>query len=287
MNEKVKGKGKSKSPKIIVILGFIVAAITLFPMYIMVVNSFKGREQIFTDTLGLPKSLDFSYYLAAINKMNFFQALFNSLTVTIISTVIIVVLSSMTAWALVRSSSKIADIILMIFIVTMLIPFQSVMIPLMQYMNSWDISSINFSMINTFYGLIFMNVGFGSSLAIFLYHGFIKGVPRSLEEAAMIDGCNKFQIFWKIVFPTLKPVTATVAILNVIGIWNDYLLPSLVLRDPNLRTIPLATFYFFGEFTIQWNMAMAGLVLTILPVIIFYLFSQKYIIKGFMAGAIK
>jgi raffinose/stachyose/melibiose transport system permease protein len=253
----------------------------------MIVNSFKGRDQIFTDTLGLPKTFDFSYYLQAIDKMNFLHALFNSLLVTVISTVLIIALSSMTAWVLVRSKSKIANIILLIFVVTMLIPFQSVMIPLMQYMSKWEIPSIQFSMINTFYGLIFMNIGFGTSLAVFLYHGFIKGVPLALEEAAMIDGCNKFQLFWRIVFPTLKPITVTVAILNVISLWNDYLLPSLVLRDPELRTIPLSTFYFFGEFTIQWNLAMAGLVLTVIPVVIFYLVSQKHIIKGVMAGAVK
>ncbi|GFP75629.1 carbohydrate ABC transporter permease [Clostridium fungisolvens] len=280
-------KSKSTTSKIILVLGIIITIMTLFPIYIMIVNSFKGRDQIFTDTLGLPKTFDFSYYLQAIDKMNFLHALFNSLLVTVISTVLIIALSSMTAWVLVRSKSKIANIILLVFVVTMLIPFQSVMIPLMQYMSKWEIPSIQFSMINTFYGLIFMNIGFGTSLAVFLYHGFIKGVPLALEEAAMIDGCNKFQLFWRIVFPTLKPITVTVAILNVISLWNDYLLPSLVLRDPELRTIPLSTFYFFGEFTIQWNLAMAGLVLTVIPVVIFYLVSQKHIIKGVMAGAVK
>lgn len=280
-------KSKSRTSKIILVLGIIITITTLFPIYIMIVNSFKGRDQIFTDTLGLPKTFDFSYYLQAIDKMNFLHALFNSLLVTVISTVLIIALSSMTAWVLVRSKSKIANIILLVFVVTMLIPFQSVMIPLMQYMSKWEIPSIQFSMINTFYGLIFMNIGFGTSLAVFLYHGFIKGVPLALEEAAMIDGCNKFQLFWRIVFPTLKPITVTVAILNVISLWNDYLLPSLVLRDPELRTIPLSTFYFFGEFTIQWNLAMAGLVLTVIPVVIFYLVSQKHIIKGVMAGAVK
>jgi len=280
-------KAKFKASTILIILGFMTAALTLFPMYIMVVNSFKSRAQIFTDTIGLPKSLDFSFYITAIEKMKFLKAISNSLFVTIISIVLIIVFSSMSSWAIVRSSSKLADFILYTFIVTMLVPFQSVMIPLMQYMSGWEIKAINFSMIDTFYGLIFMYIGFGSSLSIFLYHGFIKSVPRSLEEAAMIDGCNKFQVFWRIVFPSLKPITVTVAILNVIWIWNDYLLPSLVLRSPGLRTIPLSTFYFFGEFTIQWNLAMAGLVLTIIPIIIFYLFSQKYIIKGVMAGAVK
>ncbi len=280
-------KAKFKSSTIFVIFGFITASLTLFPMYIMVVNSFKSRAEIFTDTMGLPKSLNFSYYISAMEKMNFLKALSNSLFVTVISIVLIIVLSSMASWALARSDSKLANFVLYTFVVTMLVPFQSVMIPLMQYMSGWEIIAINFKMIDTFYGLIFMYIGFGSSLSIFLYHGFIKGVPRSLEEAAMIDGCNKFQVFWRIVFPNLKPITVTVAILNVIWIWNDYLLPSLVLRSPGLRTIPLSTFYFFGEFTIQWNLAMAGLVLTIIPIIIFYLFSQKYIIKGVMAGAVK
>jgi raffinose/stachyose/melibiose transport system permease protein len=284
---KPKSKLKFKASLLLTIFGCIASAFTLFPMYIMLVNSFKGRAQIFTDTMGLPESLDFSYYISAVEKMKFLKALGNSLLVTVVSIILIIVFSSMTAWALVRSKSKLADAILYFFVVTMLVPFQSVMIPLMQYMSNWEVKAINFSMIDTFYGLIFMYIGFGTSLSVFLYHGFIKGVPRSLEEAAEIDGCNKFQVFWRIVFPTLKPITMTVAILNVIWIWNDYLLPSLVLRSPKLRTIPLSTFYFFGEFTIQWNLAMAGLVLTIIPIIIFYLFSQRYIIKGVMAGAVK
>lgn len=279
-------KGKRKSV-LLIIAGCLFAVLTLFPIYIMIINSFKRRAQIFTDTIGLPKSLDFTYYLNAIKKMNFLKALSNSLIITVISILFIIIFSSMAAWALVRSKSKLSGFIFLLLVSTMLIPFQAVMIPLMQYMSCWQISSINFSMIDTYYGLIFMYIGFGTSLSIFLYHGFIKGVPVSLEEAAMIDGCNRFQTFWNIVFPTLKPISVTVAILNVIWMWNDYLLPSLVLRSPKLRTIPLSTFYFFGEFTIQWNLAMAGLVLTIIPVIIFYIFSQQYIIKGVIEGAIK
>mgnify|MGYP000985132576 FL=1 len=124
-------------------------------------------------------------------------------------------------------------------------------------------------------------------MAVFLYHGFVKSIPVSLEEAATIDGCTRLGVFWKIVFPMLKPTTVTVVILDVIWIWNDYLLPSLVLSSKANRTIPLSTSSFFGQFTIQWNMAMAGLTLTIIPVIIFYLCAQKYIIKGVAAGAVK
>ncbi|QAT40603.1 carbohydrate ABC transporter permease [Clostridium sp. JN-9] len=280
-------KGKTKKSTALTILGWIIAVFTLFPIYIMVINSFKGRAQIFTDTMGLPKPFDFSYYATAMERMNFGKAFFNSLIISVFSIILIVVFSSMTAWVLVRNKSRVSNFIYYLLIATMLIPFQAVMIPLMQYMSNWEIKSIGFSMIDSYYGLIFMYVGFGTSLSVFLYHGFIKSIPISLEEAAMIDGCNKFQVFWKIVFPTLKPITVTVAILNVIWTWNDYLLPSLVLRSPEHRTIPLSTFYFFGQFTIQWNLAMAGLVLTIIPIIIFYIFSQKYIIKGVMDGAVK
>lgn len=280
-------KHKIRSSKLILVLGWLMAVLTLFPIYIMIINSFKGRAQIFTDTIGLPESLDFTYYINAIRKMDFLRAFCNSLIITVISILFIIIFSSMAAWVLVRSKSRLSKFIFFLLVATMLIPFQAVMIPLMQYMSIWQIKAINFSMIDTHYGLIFMYIGFGTSLSVFLYHGFIKGVPVSLEEAAMIDGCNKFQTFWRIVFPMLKPISVTVAILNVIWMWNDYLLPSLVLRSPRLRTIPLSTFYFFGEFTIQWNLAMAGLVLTIIPVIIFYILSQRYIIKGVIEGAIK
>jgi raffinose/stachyose/melibiose transport system permease protein len=168
----------------------------------------------------------------------------------------------------------------------MIIPFQTIMMPLMQVMG-WVRETIHLPMLNTLGGLIYMNVGFGASMAVFLYHGFVKSIPISLEEAATIDGCNRFKVFWKIVFPMLKPTTVTVMILDVIWIWNDYLLPSLVLSSKDLRTIPLSTASFFGQFTIEWNLAMAGLMLTIIPVILFYLAAQKYIVKGVAAGAVK
>ncbi|MBC8061569.1 MAG: carbohydrate ABC transporter permease [Clostridiaceae bacterium] len=269
------------------IVGWIIALVMLSPLYIMLVNSFKARDEIFSNTLGLPKSFDFSYYSKAIEKMNFLHALGNSLFITITSVLLIIGFSSISAWILVRNKSRASNIIFYLFVITMLVPFQSIMIPLLQYMSKWGIKGTNFSMLDSYYGLIFMYVGFGLSLSLFLYHGFIKGVPIEMEEAATIDGCNMWQVFWRIVFPTLKPITVTVAILNVIWIWNDYLLPSLVLRQPDLRTVPLSTFYFFGQYTIQWNLAMAGLVLTIIPVIVFYLFAQKHIIKGVMAGAVK
>lgn len=252
----------------------------------MLVNSFKNRQELYENVLALPKDFSFQYYIAAIEKMNFLNAFGNSLFITVVSVIFIVILSSMTAWMLARTNNRISKIIFMTFIATMLIPFQTIMMQLMQEMN-WIMKTTGIPMLNTRGGLIFMNIGFNTSMAVFLYHGFIKSIPLSLEEAAMIDGASKFGIFWRIIFPMLKPITVTVMILNVISIWNDYLLPSLVLTQKELRTIPLSTFYFFGEFTIQWNQAMAGLVLTIIPVVVFYVFAQKYIIKGIAEGAVK
>ncbi len=265
----------------------IVLCITyLFPVYIVLVNSFKNRRELYENMLALPERISFEYFAKAMDKMKFLQAFGNSLIVTVISIAIIIVLASMTAWMFVRTDNRLSRFLFMTFVATMIIPFQTIMMPLMQVMG-WARDTLHLPMLNTLGGLIYMNVGFGTSMAVFLYHGFVKTIPVSLEEAATIDGCNKFKVFWKIVFPMLKPTTVTVMILDVIWIWNDYLLPSLVLSSKTLRTIPLSTASFFGQFTIEWNLSMAGLLLTITPVIIFYLSAQKYIIKGVAAGAVK
>lgn len=265
----------------------LLALAFLSPIYIMLVNSFKTRSELYENALAFPSSFSFEYYTRAIDKMNFFTALGNSLYVTIATVIFVIVLSSMTAWMLVRQDHKLSKFIFLAFVATMLIPFQTLMMPLMQVMD-WIRTNLHIPMLNTHEGLIFMNIGFHAGIAVFLYHGFIKSsVPIALEEAATLDGCSKFGVFWRIVFPLLKSITVTVAILDVISSWNDYLLPSLVLSSTGLRTIQLSTFYFFGEFTIVWNEAMAGLTLTIIPVILFYAFAQKYIIRGIAAGAVK
>lgn len=262
------------------------AILFLSPIYIVFVNSFKDRAELYDSVLALPNSYSLQYYIQAMDRMNFMSAFGNSLFVTIMSIIFLVILSSMAAWMLARTNNKLSKIIFMTFIATMLIPFQTIMMPLIQFMDQ-IMRLTNIPMLNTHGGLIFMHIGFNSALSIFLYHGFVNTIPKSLEEAATIDGCSKFMLFWKIVLPMLKPITVTVIILNVIQIWNDFLLPSLVLTSPGLRTIPLTTFYFFGQFTIQWNLAMAGLTLTLIPIIIFYLFAQKHIIKGIGEGAVK
>jgi raffinose/stachyose/melibiose transport system permease protein len=268
------------------VLLVVLALAYLSPAYIMLVNSFKSRAELYEDTLALPSRFSFEYYISAAEKMNFLTAFGNSLYVTVVSVIFVVIFSSMTAWMLVRKDNRLSRFIFLTFVATLLIPFQTIMMPLMQVMD-WIRTNLHIPMLNTHEGLIYMNVGFHASMAVFLYHGFIKSVPVALEEAATLDGCGKFGLFWRIVFPMLKTITITIAILDVISMWNDYLLPSLTLSDKGLRTIPLSTFYFFGEFTIVWNLAMAGLTLAIIPVVIFYFFAQKYIIKGITAGAVK
>lgn len=264
----------------------LVGLLYLSPFYIVLVNSFKDRAEMNRNVLALPDSFSFHYYQEAIERMDFLRALGNSLKVTGISVLLIVVFGSMCAWMLARTNNTFSKVLLAVFIATMIIPFQSIMMPLMTFFGQLK-SLTGIPFIDSHGGLIYMNLGFGASMAIFLYHGFVGTIPISIEEAATIDGANTFQLYWRIVFPILKPITVTVAILNIISYWNDYLLPSLLLTTKRLRTIPLSTFYFFGQFTIEWNLYMAGLILTMIPVLLFYIFSQKYIIEGIAAGAVK
>ena len=277
---------KSSKNVFLNILLMLFCLIYMFPIYLILTNSFKSRSEMYESMIALPSKISFKYYESALGKMNFGTSLKNSLILTIVSIAILVVLCSMTAWMIVRIKNKLSAAIFAILVATMLIPFQTIMMPLMQEMN-WIGNHLGVKMTDTIPGLIFMYAGFGAGMGVFLYHGFISTIPISLEEAAIIDGCNTWGVFWKVVFPMLKPTTMTVIILDVIWIWNDYLLPSLTLKAKANRTIPISTAKFFGQYTISWNEAMAALVITIIPVAVFYLFCQKYIIKGVAAGAVK
>lgn len=269
-----------KGKKIVLtIIGLLIAAFYLTPFYIMLVNSFKTKRQLFLDTFGFPQPFNIENYIKAWEELEFLRVFSNSLIITVCSIALLVVFPSMAGWMLERTKSKLSSFIFFLYIGAMLIPFQSVMLPLIRLMGRLNFLNMP--------GLIFMYLGFGSSLSIFLYHGFVKSIPKSLDEAALIDGCNSWQIYWHIIFPILKPISVTVAILNSAWIWNDYLLPSLVINREKTHTIPLRIFFFFGEYTKQWNLAMAGLILAIIPVIIFYFLTQKHIIRSFTEGSIK
>ncbi|MCM3655246.1 carbohydrate ABC transporter permease [Metabacillus litoralis] len=262
------------------ILAILIGLIFLIPFYYVVSNSLKSFSEILTNTSSLPSVLQFQNYVNAFEQLNYLKVFTNSLIVTIASNIVLVVFCSMAAYMLVRTKKRISNVIFMLFVAAMVIPFQSIMIPLVK-------TAGTLGLLNSIWGLVIMYLGFGSGITIFLYHGFIKGIPVELEEAAIIDGCTPFGVFWKIVFPLLKPITVTIMILNSLWIWNDFLLPSLVLQDPELRTIPLATFFFFGQYTKQWDLALAALVLGIIPLLIFFFSMQKHIIKGITSGSIK
>lgn len=271
---------KNRSSKgISLLLKILLAALFLAPFYILVVNSLKTRKEIFTNTLALPQVPQFSNYARALDAMNFFSALGNSLIITLCSVAIIIIFTSMAAWMITRTKSTMSNVLYLVFVASMIIPFQAIMLPLMREMGKLNLLNIP--------GLIFVYLGFGASMGVFIYSGFVKSIPKELDEAAMMDGCNTFQTFWLIIFPLLKPATFTIAVLDVVWIWNDYLLPSLTINTPSTMTIPLQTFFFFGQFTKQWDMALAALVMCIIPVIVFYFFAQKYIIKAVTAGSIK
>ncbi|MGD6844155.1 carbohydrate ABC transporter permease [Bacillus infantis] len=262
------------------IIGIILGVIFLIPFYFVAVNSVKSFAEILLDAAAFPKEVLFANYSKVWEIINFPRAFWNSLIITVLSNIGLVVISSMAAWKMVRTPGRFSRVLFILFVSAMVIPFQTVMIPLMKLGGALNIT-------NSIPGLIMMYFGFGVPLSLFLYHGFVKTVPREIEESALIDGCSQFGVFWRIVFPLLKPITVTVVILNTLWIWNDFLLPLLVLQDAELRTIPLATSSFFAQYTKQWDMGLAALVLGITPVIIFFLFLQKHIIKGIASGSIK
>lgn len=252
----------------------------LVPFFLVFINSFKDRSQIIANPVRLPSAWSLTNFVAAFQKMNYPFAFWNSLVITVLSTALIVFFSAMTAYLFARLPWKFNRFMFFLMVASMLIPFQAIMIPLVKIYGSMGL-------LNNRWTLIYMYLGFGCSFAVFLYHGAIKSIPLELEEAAMIDGCSRLQAFFKIVFPLLKPTTTTVAILDVLWIWNDFLLPSLVLISPKNRTLPLSTYYFYGTYTSDYGLLLASLILSITPVIVFYLFMQRHIIKGILQGSIK
>jgi raffinose/stachyose/melibiose transport system permease protein len=260
----------------------LLAAYTLAPLWILFVNSFKGQAEIVKSPLGLPAKFDFQYILNAIDKIHFFKALGVTILITALGVGLIVVVSSMAAWMMVRNKTKWSNVLFMAFVAAMLIPFQAIMYPLIQFFDDIGLKNPG--------GLVLMYGGFGLSMSVFLYHGFVKGVPLGIEEAAFIDGCNVFQIFFLIVMPLLKSITVTVIILNAMWIWNDYLLPFLVLADSATKTLVLELYFariLAGQFGSPWQLIFPAVFVSIIPIVIVFLFLQKFIVKGISEGAIK
>lgn len=272
---------KHKAKKtVLFILTLILFVFAIFPFLMILLNSFKDNVAIIENPLSFFGSVGFDNYIAAFKTMNFMSALLNTIIITVGSLLLLIVFSSMLAYFLARWDWKANKVILLVLIASMIIPFQTVMIPLVAIYGRMGI-------LNTRLSLIIFYLGFGVAMATFMYHGFIQSIPVELEEAATIDGCSNFRRFWQIVFPLLSNITSTIIVLDLLWIWNDYLLPSLVLVRKEQRTLPLTTFYFFGTYSSQFGYGMAALVMTITPILVIYLFAQDKIINGVVEGAIK
>ncbi len=259
------------------------AVIFLIPIAIVLINSFKSQFYITGSPFSFPTDetfVGFENYIKGLTTSGFFAAFLRSVIITVFSVILIVVLTSMTAWFLVRVKNFFTKTLYYLFVFSMIVPFQMVM-----YTMTYVVNKINFDNV---LGIIPVYIGFGAGLSVFMLSGFIKSIPREIEEAATIDGCSPLQTFFLVVFPILKPTAITVAILNAMWIWNDYLLPYLILGTDEKTvpvTIQIAMQGAYGS--TDYGGFMAMLVLAIIPIIIFYITSQKYIIKGVVAGAVK
>ena len=278
-------KQKQKAPQsaLETLLLVLLAALTLVPLFLVVQNSFKSRFYISGDPFALPNKetvVALENYIGGLSAGGFFAAFGRSLLITVVSVGLIVLCTSMAAWYLMRVRTALTKGMYYLFVFSMIVPFQMVMYT-MTYL-------VGRAKLNTVFGMPFIYLGFGAGLSVFMLCGFIRGIPRELEEAATIDGCNPVQTFFLVVLPLLKPTAVTVAILNTMWIWNDYLLPYLVLGTEK-KTVPVAIqIAMQGAYgSTDYGGLMAMLVLAMIPIVVFYLFCQKYIIKGVVAGAVK
>lgn len=285
--------GMKKSYKIIfTVLGTIVAIYTLFPFYLVVLNTLKNANGIVSNPVGFG-GVSFSQLMANISAVvnnsnfNFWYAFGTSVVITVLSLVLLALFGGMAAWVICRNKTKWSTAIYMVFIASMIIPFQVVMLPLISTFR--DVSDfIGISMLQSIPGIVFAYCGFGGAMTVFILTGFIKGIPYELEEAAAIDGCSPEGTFFRIIFPLLTPVITTVTILNGMWIWNDYLLPSLMLgQNGKVKTLPVAVQAFVGSYVKQWDLILTAALLAIVPMIVIFLVAQKQIMNGMVEGAIK
>ena len=273
------------------ILTICLFVLFFIPFLMVLINAGKPSDLITSNPLAMPEN--FTLFFENIKtiwtseNIQFQQSLVNSVFITITSLFFITIFSAMGAWVLVRTKTKMSNFIFMMFVGAMVIPFQVVMFPLV----SWFRTITDFTgipLLREYAGMIFAYIGFGAPLSIFLFHGFIKSIPVELEEAAEMDGCNKIKTFFYIVLPILKPIYVTVLILNGIWIWNDFLLPLLVLGKGNdIQTIPLAVSNFVGAFIRQWDLILTSTLMAIVPIVLLFLLAQKHIIKGMVEGSVK
>ena len=287
------GQERRTRAAILTVVGIIIAVYVLFPFYLVVMNSFKVQADIVASPISV-KGASFSQLLTNLSSVvnnsnfNFWRALFSSVVITIISLALLALFGAMAGWVISRNNkTKWATTIYMVFIASMIIPFQVVMLPLVSTFRDAG-NFVGVPMLSTIPGIIFAYCGFGGAMTVFILTGFIKGVPYDLEEAAAIDGCSPEGTFFKIIFPLLAPVITTVTILNGMWIWNDYLLPSMLLGlNGHYKTLPVAVQSFVGSYVKQWDLILTAALLAIIPMVVIFLIGQKQIMNGMIEGAVK
>lgn len=274
------------------IIAIAAAVYVLFPLFLVVVNSFKSTNAITENPIGF-NGVSFSQFIdnltSVVNNTHFqfWYAFGTSAVITIVSLVLLALFGGMAAWVICRNKTVWSNAIYFIFIASMIIPFQVVMLPLISTFRDTG-KFIGISMLQSVPGIIFAYLGFGGAMTVFILTGFIKGIPFELEEAAYIDGCLPEEVFFRIIFPMLKPVIMTVTILNGMWIWNDFLLPSLMFGlNGKVKTLPVAVQAFVGSYVKEWNMILTAALLAIIPMVIVFLIGQKQIVQGMVDGAIK
>lgn len=272
---------RNKNNCIVTILMIAGAVITIiFPLYLTILIAIKSPQDMVPSALSFPKSFRFENFTDAIEMTNFFSALKNSLVITISVLILTILSNSLVSYAIARNrKKKFFNALYYYFLSAMFVPFPIIMLPLVKQINMLNMDNI--------IGIICLYVVFGLPFNIFLYSGYIKSIPVSLEEAATIDGASTFQVFWKIIFPLLKPINATVAITTCLWTWNDFMLPLVILGKPEMATLPLVQYVFQSQFATNYNLAFASYLLALLPIFIVYIFAQKWIRNGIVTGAVK
>lgn len=272
---------KKNIKSFLVYLFLVFAALfCLFPILMAFMNSFKTNGELLTNVMSFPTIFHVENYARTFEKMHYLRSLGNNMVLVTVGVSLMILFSSLAAWKLCRTKTRLSGFLFSLFVFSMLIPFSSIMIPLYKIVLILNIK-------NSLIGLGVLYSGLGVSMSLFLYHGFIKSIPFQLEEAAAIDGCSGIKTFFIIVFPLLKPITATICITNVLWIWNDFLLPLIVVSDSKKYTLLLSTNTLFGQYSSDWTAILSALILAAVPVIIFYAIFQKQILKGIADGAVK
>lgn len=266
---------------ILEVIMILLSLLFLYPIILTIINSLKSFSEVMTDVVAMPKQLALENYSYVWKYINYPRLFLNNMIITVLGLAGIILVSSIGSYKLARTKSRMSNVIYMLCIIPMLIPFQSIMLTVLQLAKQLHLS-------NSTWGLGILYWGFGAPLALFIYHGFVKGIPKEIDESATMDGASGFRLFFSVIFPLLKPVTTTIVIIDVMWIWNDFLLPLLMVNgSPSTKTLTLAAYTFVGQYTSDWQYAMTAMVMAVLPSIIVFICLQKYIVKGVVSGAVK